>query len=81
VFIAGWLFGRSFWAWREERRERRRLARGEPAPTDDPLGWRAELGFPMEQPQAEAARMQRLEADAYKGIHGRGHPPNGRDSA
>ena len=77
VFFGAWIFGRSFWAWREERKERRRLARGEPAPTNDPSGWRAELGFPMAESPDEAARLHRLETDAYKTIHDRGQKHHG----
>jgi hypothetical protein len=67
VFFLGW----SFWAWVEERRERRRLARGDPAPTSDPTGWRQQLGLPIAQAPEESARLKRLEEQAFESIHKR----------
>ena len=67
------IFGWSFWAWVERRRERRRLARGEPAPTGDPTGWRQELGLSMSQSAEEMARVHDLEVGSYKAIHDRLH--------
>ena len=65
------IFGWSFWAWVEERRERRRQRLGGPVPTSDPTGWRTELGLPLGQAPEEIARLQELEADSYKAIHER----------
>jgi hypothetical protein len=58
-----------FWTWVERRREQRRLDRGDPARTTDKSGWRQVLGLPLAQTPDDAARLQKLEAEAYKAIH------------
>jgi len=75
------IFGWSFWAWRERRREQRRLDRGDPAPTADTTGWRTVLGFPMGQSPKEAARLKALEEEAYRALRQRDDRGDGHTEA
>ena len=70
------VFGWAFWAWWEKRKERRRLARGDPAPTTDPTGWRHELGLPVAQSSKDALRLRELERHSYEAIRHRSDQPD-----